>query len=64
MDIHRVPVGADQVLVTGEGRQHPEFDLGVVRVHKDISLRRHEHAADPASHLRADRNVLEIRLRG
>ena len=51
-------------LIPGHMGQEPQLHLGVVRVHQYMTRRRHEHAPDPAAHLRPGGNILQVRLRG
>ncbi len=60
MDILSLPVGVDQPLVPGHVGQHPQFDLGIIRVHKGVALLRHKDLADLPPQLHAHRNVLKV----
>ena len=45
-------------------RQNPKLDLGIVRVNEGSAIPRHEKSAHTASKLRADGDVLQVRLAG
>lgn len=45
MNILRLPVSPDQLFVPGQMRQHPKFDLRVIRIQEKESLSGHKHLA-------------------
>ena len=56
--------GLDERRVPGEVRQDPQLDLGVVRDDEPEARRRDEGLPDLAPGGRADRDVLEVGIRG
>ena len=54
--------GFDERLVAREMRQHAKLDLRVVRGNEDVAGVRDERAADLASELGPNRNVLKVRI--
>ena len=63
MDILRFPVCLDQHFIPGHMRQHAQFDLGIIRIHKHISILRQKYLPDQTSEFHTDRNILQIRFR-
>lgn len=63
VDIPCFPVGPDQLFITGTMGQDAKFDLGIIRIHKYISVLRHEYLADQAPELHPHRNILQVRFR-
>ena len=43
--------------------QHAQLDLAVIRVDKDAAVAGYKHPADLAAELRADGNILKVRIR-
>ena len=43
-------------------RQHAQLDLAVIRVNEDAAVAWHEHPADLAAKLRADGDILKVRI--
>ena len=62
VNIDRVAIGRNQIFIAGECRQNTEFNLRVVRVHKDLAGGRHKDGANTTPHLRANGNILQIRI--
>ena len=60
MDILIFLVGIDQFSVTAHMREDPQFDLGVVRISEQHSIRGNECLTDLLAHLRLHGNVLKI----
>ena len=56
--------GRPHGLVPGDVGQDAQLNLGVVRVHQHMALRRREHPAELAAQVRPGGDVLQIRLRG
>ena len=62
-----IGTGAERLLhglIVRDMGQHAQLDLAVVRVDKDAAVARHEHLADLAAELRADGDVLQVRVGG
>ena len=62
VNILGVPVSADQTLIARHMGQNTKLDLGIIRVHKGVTLFRHKYLADLSSQFHADRNILQVRL--
>ena len=58
VDIAAGAKGRPHSLVPGDMGQEPQLDLGVVRVHQDAALVRHEHSANFAAQVRAGGDIL------
>ena len=43
--------------------QDAQFDLGIIRIHKYISVLRHEYLADQSSKFHPHRDILQVRFR-
>ena len=63
MDVLRVLVRRNQLLIAGTMRQYPQLNLRIIRVHEHAPFLRHEHLADQPSQFHAHRDVLQIRIR-
>ena len=55
--------GGNHVFIPAQVGQHPQFDLGIVGIHKYASFFRYKNFADQAAKFHSYRNILEIRLR-
>ena len=64
VDVHMVTEGLAHGVVTGDMRQHPQLDLAVVRVHQHAAGLGNEHFPDLRAQIRANRDILEVRLGG
>ena len=64
MDILLVLKGLDHILVMGDMGQHPQLDLGVIRVHQHPALLGQEKFPQLPAQLGADRDILQIGLGG
>ncbi|CRI63432.1 hypothetical protein THIOKS11320081 [Thiocapsa sp. KS1] len=64
MDIEPAREGREQTLVAREMRHDPQLDLRVVGGEQEVSRLGDEGAADPATLVGADRDVLQIRVAG
>ena len=62
MNVGAVAERALQRRDVGHVREQAQFDLGIVEREKLLALLGHERATDLASFLRADRDVLQIRV--
>ena len=63
MNILGIPIGTDQTLISRHMRQDAKLNLGIIRIHKHITVLRHKDLADGAPQLHAHRNILQVRLR-
>ena len=58
VNIDRIAIGRNQILIARERRQNAELDLRVVRVHKNLAGGRNKDRANAATHLSPYRNIL------
>ena len=60
MDILPAAERFDHSGILGQSRQHPQLDLGIIRVHQQIPLLRFKEIAHPAARLGTDGDILHI----
>ena len=64
MNIRIRLVCLDQLFILRHMRQNPQFNLGIVRIGKQIALLRHEYLTYSSAKLHTHGNILQIRLCG
>ena len=62
VDVLRLSVCLDEVLVIRHMRQHTQLNLGIISVNQHTALARYKQLPDLASQLHTHRNVLQVRL--
>ena len=58
MNILRLTVGFDQMLIAGAVGQDPQFDLRIIRIHKHKAVLWYKYLTDQSPQLHSHRNIL------